>query len=137
MAFAVAESKLLFYSYTRRDLEHTVQGLLLQERDRLRGRQVFMETWNRPDRFVLEHMVGATAREAPTVSRFIREGHRGDFIVRPQPDTDTPEIVSVRRNRRHRLCRRAADVGLLQSDPGVSGSKRRSIASNFRRDLPW
>jgi hypothetical protein len=113
---AFAEGKLLFYSYSRRDREHTVQGLLLQERQRVAGRQVFMERWTNADRFVLEHVIGGTGREAPTVSRFVAEANRGDLIVRPQPDSDTPELVAVRRNRRHRLCRRAAD------DPGLRPS---------------
>ena len=113
VALAVAEGKLLFYSYTRRDMEHTVQGLLLQERKRVAGRQVFMERWSNADRFVLEHVIGGTGRESPTVRRFIREGRRGDLIVRPQPDSETPELVQVRKNRRHRLCRRAYD------DPGL------------------
>ena len=109
LTLAVAEGKLLFYSYTRRDIEHTVQGLLLQERERLVGRQVFMERWTRADRFVLEHIVGGIAREAPTVTRFIGEANRGDFIIRSQADDYLPELVPVRKNRRHRLCLRATD----------------------------
>jgi hypothetical protein len=109
MALAVAEGKLLFYSYMRRDLEQTAQGLLLQERKRLAGHQVYMERWNNADRFVLEYIVGANGREVPTVTRFINDARRGDFIVRPHPDHDTPELVAVRNNRRHRLCRRTVD----------------------------
>ena len=110
VAAAFAESKLLFYSYSRRDLEYTVQGLLLQERQRVAGHQVFMERWSNADRFVLEHVIGGTGREAPTISRFVADAKRGDLIVRPQPEGDTPELVAVRGNRRHRLCRRAEDA---------------------------
>ena len=115
VALAVAEGKLLFYSYTRRDLEHTVQGLLLQERARVAGRQVFMDRWTNADRFVLEHVIGGVGQEAPTVSRFIAEAHRGDYIIRSQIDEDLPELVPVRKNRRHRLCRRASDYPELRS----------------------
>ena len=100
--------------YTRRDLEPTVQGLLLHERTRPAGRQVFMEKWTRADRFVVQYIVGARPREAPTVSRFISEANRGDFIVRPHQESDTPELVSVRRNRRHHLCRRADEPAIVR-----------------------
>ena len=114
LALATAEGKLLFYSYTRRDLEPTVQGLLLHERARLAGRQVFMESWNRADLFVVQYIVGAKPREAPTVSRFISEANRGDFIVRPHHESDAPELVSVRRNGRHLLCRRADESAIAR-----------------------
>ncbi len=113
LALAVAEGKLLFYSYTRRDLSDTVQGLLLQERAQLAGRQVFMDSWTHADRFVVEHVIGATPRETPSVSDFITEARRGDFIVRPHPD-HSPGLLTVRTTRRHRLCQRAADT----TDPG-------------------
>jgi hypothetical protein len=109
LALAVAEGKLVFYSLTRRDIEHTVQGLILHERERVAGRQVFMERWTRADRFVLEHIVGGIAREAPTVTRFIGEANRGDFIIRSQAADYLPELVPVKKNRRHRLSRRATD----------------------------
>ena len=114
LALAIAEGKLLFYSYTRRDLEPTVQGLLWQERTRLAGRQVFMEEWTRADRFVLQYIVGARPRQAPTVSRFISDANRGDFIIRPHSDSDTPELVAVRKNRRHRLCRRVDEPAIAR-----------------------
>ena len=106
LALAVAEGKSIFYSYDKRDLRQTVQGLLLAERRNLAGKRVFQDTWTRADRFVLEHVVGAEAREAAGVDGFVRTARRGDYVIVPHPDGDAPEIVQVRANRRHRLCRR-------------------------------
>jgi hypothetical protein len=105
-AFAVAEGKLLYYSYNRRDVRNTVQGLLLVERQQLAGRRVFKDSWwNRADRFVLEHIVGAEPREADDISAFVRRARRGDFLI-SAPNGDHPELIHVRSNLRHRLCRR-------------------------------
>ena len=106
LALAVAEGKSIYYSYDKRDLRQTVQGLLLAERRNLAGKRVFQDTWTRADRFVLEHVVGAEAREAAGVGGFVRTARRGDYVIVPHPDGDAPEIVQVRANRRHRLCRR-------------------------------
>ena len=107
LALAVVEGKLLFYSYTMRDARHTVQGLLLEERQTLAGQRVYQDRWTRADRFVLEHVIGGHAREAQGIDGFVRAGRRGDYVIVPQPDGDGSEIVLVRANRRHRLCRRA------------------------------
>ena len=56
---------------------------------------------------VLEHVIGGYAREAQGVDGFVRAARRGDYVIVPQPDGDGSEIVLVRANRRHRLCRRA------------------------------
>ena len=106
LALAVAEGKSIFYSYDKRDLRHTVQGLLLAERHNLVGKRVFQDTWTRADRFVLEHVVGGEAHEAAGVDGFVRTARRGDYIIVPHPNGDAPELVQVRANRRHRLCRR-------------------------------
>ena len=37
LALAVAESKLIWYSFTMRDLRYSGQGLLIEERDQLAG----------------------------------------------------------------------------------------------------
>jgi hypothetical protein len=106
LALAVAEGQTIFYSYDKRDLRHTVQGLLLAERQSLAGKRVFQDTWNRADRFVLEHVVGAEAHEAAGVDGFVRTARPGDYVIVPHPNGDAPELVQVRANRRHRLCRR-------------------------------
>jgi len=109
LALAVAEGKAVFYSFTMRDVRHTVQGLLLDERDNLAGKGVFHDSWTRADRFVLEHVIGGYAREADGVDAFVRTARRGDYIVIAQPDGQDPRLVQVRANRRHRLCRRTGN----------------------------
>ena len=101
------EAKLLHYSLTMRDMQQTVQGLLLAERATLAGKRVYQDTWTRADRFVLEHVVGGQAREAVGLDGFVRHGRRGDYVIVPQPDGEAPEVVQVRSNRRHKLCKRA------------------------------
>jgi hypothetical protein len=100
------EVKLFHYSYTMRDVRHTVQGLLLAEQQNLAGQRVFQDRWTRADRFVLEHVIGGYARQAQGIDGFARNGRRGDYVIVPQPDGDGSEVVLVRANRRHRLCRR-------------------------------
>lgn len=100
------ESKLLYYSLTRRDVRHTVQGLLLDERANLAGKRVYQDTWTRADRFVLEHVVGGHARQAVGLDGFVRNGRRGDYVIVPH-NGEAPEVVQVRSNRGHRLCKRA------------------------------
>jgi hypothetical protein len=107
LALAIVEGKLSYYSYTMREVGHTVQGLLLEERQTLAGQRVYQDRWTRADRFVLEHVIGGYAREAQGVGGFVRAARRGDYVIVPQPDGDGSEIVLVRANRRHRLCRRA------------------------------
>jgi hypothetical protein len=106
LALAVAEGEAVFYSLTKRDLSYTVQGLLLAERESLAGKRVFQDRWTRADRFVLEHVVGGYAREATGLEGFVRTARRGDYVIVPQPDGHGPDIVQVRVNRRHILCRR-------------------------------
>ena len=101
------ESQLYYYSLTFRDVRHTVQGLLLDERATLVGKRVYQDTWTRADRFVLAHVVGGYARQAVGLDGFVRNGRRGDYVIVPQPDGEAPEVVQVRSNRGHKLCRRA------------------------------
>jgi hypothetical protein len=106
LALAVAEGKAFFYSLTRRDIGSTAQGLLLAERENLAGKRVFQETWSRADRFVLEHVVGGYAVEATGLDGFVRTSRRDDYVIVPRPNGDAPELIEVRVNRHHRLCRR-------------------------------
>ena len=100
------EGKLFYYSLTRRDVRHTVQGLLLDERANLVGKRVYQDTWTRADRFVLEHVVGGHARQAVGLDGFVRNGRLGDYVIVPN-NGEAPEVVPVRSNRRHKLCKRA------------------------------
>jgi hypothetical protein len=102
-----AEGKFYYYSVTRREILHTAQGLILEERANLAGKRVYQDTWSRADRFVLEHIVGGQAREAVGLDGFVRSARRGDYVIVPQRDGEAPEVVQVRSNRRHKLCKRA------------------------------
>ena len=106
MALVVAEGKVFYYSYSMRDVRQTVQGLLLAERETLAGQRVYQDRWTRADQFVLEHVIGGQAREAQGLGGFVRSARRGDYVIVPQPDGDGSDVVLVRANRRHRLCRR-------------------------------
>jgi 4-amino-4-deoxy-L-arabinose transferase-like glycosyltransferase len=103
-AVGVAEGKLLWYSFHHRDLERSVQGLLLEEGNRLKGRRVFRREWDRGEIFVLGALVGAEWREA-TLEGFRRKSRRGDCFVSSHHVAD-PALVLVRSRGRHSLyCR--------------------------------
>jgi 4-amino-4-deoxy-L-arabinose transferase-like glycosyltransferase len=104
LAFGVAESKLLWYSYKIRDLSSTSQGLVLQERHRLKDRQVFFDDWQRADEFVVG-VIGATRRSALPADSFWRESRPGDCLVSAQRLGDG-DLVLVRAGRERSLyCR--------------------------------
>jgi hypothetical protein len=104
LALAVAEGQTIYYSFARRDVHHSVQGLLLAEGRNLAGARVFQARWTRADRFVLEHVLGGQAHEATGIDDLVRAARRGDYVIMPHHG-EAPELVSVRANRRHQLCR--------------------------------
>jgi len=57
LAFAVAESKLVWYSFQQRDLNGSMQGFFLESPEMVQGRRVLLEQWDPADRFVLTHLV--------------------------------------------------------------------------------
>jgi hypothetical protein len=77
----LAEGRLIWYSLRTRDLGRSPQGLLLAERDALRSTTVFRAQWNHADRFVLEHLVGATPAVAGDVVRFMSLSRPGDCLL--------------------------------------------------------
>ena len=103
-ALGVAEGKLLWYSFHHRDLRRSVQGLLLEEKNRLSGHRVFRHQWDRGEIFVLGALVGAEWREA-NLEGFWRESRPGDCLVSSRPVAD-PALALVRSRGRHSLyCR--------------------------------
>lgn len=105
MAAVVAESKLVWYSYSHRDLQHSVQGVLLVEANRIRGAQVFGTSWNQADRFVLRALVQAEEGQTTTVEEFLNLTGPGQFLVLPA-DTVHPELTRVGANGRYGLYER-------------------------------
>jgi 4-amino-4-deoxy-L-arabinose transferase-like glycosyltransferase len=56
IAFAVAETKLAWYSYKQRDLGGSMQALFVNEPEMVQGRRVLLQEWDPADRFVLTHI---------------------------------------------------------------------------------
>jgi 4-amino-4-deoxy-L-arabinose transferase-like glycosyltransferase len=106
-AGAFAEAKLLWYSFHHRDLRRSVQGLLLEEKDRLRGHRVFRRDWDYGEIFILGGLVGAEWRPSG-LEHFRRDGRPGDcFVSSRSMDVEDPAIVLIRTHARHSLyCRR-------------------------------
>jgi 4-amino-4-deoxy-L-arabinose transferase-like glycosyltransferase len=94
MAAVVAESKLIYYSYNQRDLEHSVQGVLLVEADRINGARVYHSSWNQADNFVMRVLVQAEQGIAMTVEEFLARSGPGEFLVLPG-DTVHPALERV------------------------------------------
>lgn len=95
MAAVVAQSKLIWYSYEFRSLERSVQGVLIEEADRLRGGRVFKaSTWDRAEAFVARGMVGAEHAEVMTVDEFIDVAEPSEYLVLPAP-IDHPGLMHV------------------------------------------
>lgn len=106
VAFGVAEGKLLWYSWHKRDLAASRQGFLLANKDELRGHRVFQQYWNRADWFVAEALVQATPVTASDQVEFSRNSRPGDFLM-PAPEADAyPQLVLVAYNWPHGLYRR-------------------------------
>ena len=59
--FALAEGKLIWYSYHARDLSESLQQFFLASTELVEGRRVLQETWDPADQFVLEHIAGGIA----------------------------------------------------------------------------
>jgi 4-amino-4-deoxy-L-arabinose transferase-like glycosyltransferase len=105
VAVGVAEGRMIWYSYTHRNLRRDPQGLLLDAGSALKGRQVFGARWDRADIFVAEAVVGATHRLAPDLADFLRDSRPGDFY-RTSAVLEHEAIVLVLSNRRAHLYRR-------------------------------
>ena len=101
----VAEGRLIWTSYHRRDPSRTVQGLLFAERDHIRGQRVYRDRWNNAEVFVLDALVGAKRGLSKDVTHFLRESRPGDYLV-STPNLNHPELTLVRRDRMGTLYRR-------------------------------
>jgi 4-amino-4-deoxy-L-arabinose transferase-like glycosyltransferase len=106
LAVGVAEGRMVWYSYHHRSLHGSPQGLLLDQRDSLRGRQVFAARWDRADIFVAEAIVGSRHRLAADLANFLRDSRPGDFFVSPTLLWHDA-VMLVDANRRGHLYRRA------------------------------
>ena len=94
-AACVAEGKLIYYSYKHRALATSAQGILLLERDRLRGATVYRTSWNHADAFVLKAMVRAEPAESNGIDDFARRCKTGDYFLTSRA-VERSDLVPVR-----------------------------------------
>jgi 4-amino-4-deoxy-L-arabinose transferase-like glycosyltransferase len=85
LAVGVAEGRMVWYNHYVRSMHDTLQGLLLEHREAIKGRQVFADRWDRARIFVLEAMVGGRRRLAPDLSNFLRDSEPGDYLYSRRP----------------------------------------------------
>ena len=105
-ALGVAEGKLLWYPSHYRDVNDSTQGLLLQEKERLRNHRVFQAHWDRAEIFVVSGVLGAERGSAARADTFWRESRPGDCLISARHLSD-PGLVLVRSGRHHALYCRA------------------------------
>ena len=105
LAVVIAEAKLVWTSYYRRDPSLFVQGLLFAESRQLRGHVVCRSRWNNAEIFVLDALIHAERRICRDASEFARDSRRGDYFV-TTPDVSVDGLVLVRADARNALYRR-------------------------------
>jgi 4-amino-4-deoxy-L-arabinose transferase-like glycosyltransferase len=101
-AFTAAETHLIWYSFNRRSVSASAQGVLLAERKLLGGQRVFRDHWSHSDRFVLTGIVGAEEHETQSVEAFLRDSAVGDYLV-VSNEIAEPGLRLVRKRGRHHL----------------------------------
>ncbi len=101
----IAEVRLIWYSVHRRNLANSTQGVLLAERDNLRGHRVFRTHWQNNELFVLSALVRVDAREAGSVTEFFDLSSPEDYWLSRDEVLD-PRLRLVREQRRHWLYQR-------------------------------
>ena len=106
VALAGAESRLVWYSFHRRALANSSQGLLLAERSILSGQKVFRDHWTHSEVFVLTGIVGAEYRETATVEDFLKASDVGDYLF-SSDEVMNPRMSLVSTDGRYRLLRRS------------------------------
>jgi hypothetical protein len=104
LALGTAQGRLLYEAY-RRDDESSLQRLLEHERDVLRGQTVFASEWNSAERFVAQHLIGATIASAAGDGEFLHKSKPGDFLVATH-QVAAAGVERVRQTDRYALYRR-------------------------------
>jgi hypothetical protein len=111
MASAIAEAKLIWYSYHYRDFDRSAQGLLLVEEDRLRGVRVYRTSWDRADAWVMKGLIEAEPAEALSAQDFLFRSGPGEYFLSSQ-DINDPRLVRVAMVGDYSLYQRYEDVTL-------------------------
>jgi hypothetical protein len=105
-ALGIAEGKLLWYHSHYRDVGDSAQGLLLEEKARLRNHRVFKGRWDSAEIFVVSGVLGTERGSAARADMFWRESQPGDCLIATRRLSD-PGLVLVRSGRHHALYCRA------------------------------
>jgi hypothetical protein len=105
LALGVAEGKLLWYSFHKRDIHRSGQSLMFHERHRLRGQRLYLVPYNRANHFVADAVIGAAPQAVEDLPGFLRDSRTGDFVLTREP-CRTPETVEVWSEASQFLCRR-------------------------------
>lgn len=113
IALGVAEGKLFWYSWTRRDIRLSEQSMLLDVRQQLAGQRVFLDPGSRATRFVTEALIGAKARPVTSDDAFLLESRAGDYRLSSVP-CDTLGMEWIREKRPQFLCRRPRERSLSE-----------------------
>jgi 4-amino-4-deoxy-L-arabinose transferase-like glycosyltransferase len=106
LASGVAESKLWWYSFRHRDLSNSVQGLLLDEGNKLTGHRVFRNRWDRAEMFIIRSMLDAERGLAVDVDDFFRQSQPGDYLV-TKTDLALPGLSLARSQHSNHLYHRS------------------------------
>jgi len=105
LTLVVAQGKLMWHSFHRRDAGLSVQGLLLAERDRVGGHWIFRDHWDNAEIFVIEGLLNSRHGLAADVPMFLRDSRPGDFLI-SSPDVQRANLVLERSDGRYWLYRR-------------------------------
>jgi 4-amino-4-deoxy-L-arabinose transferase-like glycosyltransferase len=104
VAFTVAETKLVWYSVTKRTLHGSAQGLLLGEAAVLSGQRVFKSDWSRPERFIARYVTKAETATAVSIAEFLSLASAGDYLVVTRDGGSTAPLRCPSSNERYLLC---------------------------------
>ena len=106
VAFAVAESKLVWYSFVYRDLALSDQSLVLAEMEQLAGHRLYREHTDRAGTFVTG-LAHAESRYVPDSQTFLHDSEQGDYLITSEA-VSHPELHLVRSNGHYSLYRHGA-----------------------------
>jgi 4-amino-4-deoxy-L-arabinose transferase-like glycosyltransferase len=98
LALGVAEGRLVYYSYDRRDVGPSLQGILMEHADSLAGGRVFSVGWTHADWFVAAAIAGVDPVELAEFEAFWQHSQPGDHLLTKEPLLDA-RLELVRRNR--------------------------------------
>jgi len=123
LMFGVAETKAIYYSYRYRDIALTDQALMLDQRDRLSGHQLFRVANDRAGIFVARDVVGAVPRYIEQADQFLHQSEPGDFLL-SEREVAHPDVELVATMNQFKLYRRCGEAEASSS--GKIGASRGS-----------